>query len=287
MDAVFIVIFELQVKSKHPDVQAAQTAAQGLVASLHAKQAQPEQEWEKKEKEVVITDKDRDGGHAFIAVRSKDSGEVKVLLSDQSWKMLRARSAPLSIIFGRACIAINDRQRLLARWLLKAKAGKIVDHKNRNPLDNRLDNLRITDRAGNSQNIGQRVDGGWKGVRSVRGKWRVTVKIRGEPRAANRQFDISELDKALELYDLASLHQHKAGAYLNLPDKLEAYTKMLSTDKTKAYLEDFLGGKGKKSSLYKGVYAFADAEEASANCVVAVPTPPHTPSPSRKRKCPE
>ena len=47
----------------------------------------------------------------------------------------------------------------------------------------------------------------------------MTIKIRGQPRAANQKFNISKLDKALELYDLAVLYQHQAGACINMPDK--------------------------------------------------------------------
>jgi predicted metalloprotease with PDZ domain len=44
--------------------------------------------------------------------------------------------------------------RLLHRVIMQATDGQWIDHINRNALDNRLSNLRFTDRAGNSRNCG-------------------------------------------------------------------------------------------------------------------------------------
>lgn len=56
---------------------------------------------------------------------------------------------------------------LMHREITKAKQNEIVDHINGNTLDNRKQNLRLTDRAGNTKNSLKRSDGSskYKGVR--------------------------------------------------------------------------------------------------------------------------
>lgn len=254
IDNLYVVIFECKVWSRFTRLQDARAAAERLVIDTQRQRERNEAAWKRKEETLRIEDKDREEGIACIPAGT-ESSKAKILLSDESWKKIKARDASMHIIFGRACIRFDCKILSLPRWLLNAKPADIVDHVNGNVFDNRLDNIRITDRAGNGQNIRQAEGAGWKGVRFVRGGWRVTTKVRGQPRAANRGFDISELNKALELYDLAALHQHQAGAYLNVPKKRDSYMQMLGKPATRAYVEDFLAGKRVGSSPYKGVSA--------------------------------
>ena len=65
----------------------------------------------------------------------------------------------------------------------RAPAGREWDHRNRDKLDNRRANLRLTDRAGNSQNQGLRATNtsGFRGVHwdRRRGKWRAQIRNDG------------------------------------------------------------------------------------------------------------
>jgi hypothetical protein len=55
----------------------------------------------------------------------------------------------------------------LPRYILKAKKGQIVDHINRNPLDNRRENLRIVNARQNVLNRRMRSNTGYIGVSRI------------------------------------------------------------------------------------------------------------------------
>lgn len=78
---------------------------------------------------------------------------------------------------------IKDRLALLHRFLLNPPTELVVDHINRNPLDNRRCNLRICTRAQNSENRSPLPSG--SGIRNVHfdkntGLWRVQLRLHGE-----------------------------------------------------------------------------------------------------------
>lgn len=82
------------------------------------------------------------------------------------------------------CTKINGRPIRLHQLLLGAlPKGKVVDHINRNRLDNRRDNLRIVGYRKNVINAGMRSNNrsGHKGVFFDRQtqKWRVQITVRG------------------------------------------------------------------------------------------------------------
>lgn len=70
-------------------------------------------------------------------------------------------------------------ERMIQRSLLPSE---IVDHRNGNPLDNRRENLRLTDKAGNCQNAKRRKDNGigLKGVSKNHTKWMARIQVRSK-----------------------------------------------------------------------------------------------------------
>lgn len=68
-------------------------------------------------------------------------------------------------------------------WMMMYGAipdGYTIDHRDRNPSNNRLDNLRLATRAEQQQNRSRVSSGFPRGVRARRGRWVGTVKANGE-----------------------------------------------------------------------------------------------------------
>jgi hypothetical protein len=70
---------------------------------------------------------------------------------------------------------INRKTFHLHRFLINAPSGYDVDHINRNPLDNRKQNLRLCTRSQNNMN-----KNGIRGVSKFRDKWRARIKKDGK-----------------------------------------------------------------------------------------------------------
>lgn len=67
----------------------------------------------------------------------------------------------------------------LHRAIKEAASGQEVDHRDGDPLNNRRDNLKVTDRLGNAQNLcreGRECD---RNVYRGRGRWRVEIMVGG------------------------------------------------------------------------------------------------------------
>jgi hypothetical protein len=95
------------------------------------------------------------------------------------------------------------------RVIMQAPAGFEVDHINRNRLDNRRCNLRLTDRGGNARNCkrNRRNTSGYKGVHRVGqgGRWAAVIKYEGET------FHLgvcATAEEAAVTYDLAAMALH-------------------------------------------------------------------------------
>lgn len=96
---------------------------------------------------------------------------------------------------------------ILARLISACPKGMEVDHKNRNPLDNRKENLRICTRLQNEMNKPTRKESasGYKGVRMVKNSWVARIKIDGKFKHIGCFFSKEEAakaynEKAKELY---------------------------------------------------------------------------------------
>lgn len=60
--------------------------------------------------------------------------------------------------------------------------GRVVDHKDNNPMNNHIDNLQLLSRSDNNRKCGMnsRNASGYKGVRAYRGKWRAEIGVNGK-----------------------------------------------------------------------------------------------------------
>lgn len=77
----------------------------------------------------------------------------------------------------------GKRQRIhMHRLLADAPADKLVDHINRNPLDNRRGNLRLCTNGQNLMNgkVPSTNKSGYRGVNMNQGKWVARIKINGK-----------------------------------------------------------------------------------------------------------
>lgn len=104
------------------------------------------------------------------------------------------------------CARINHRTTYLHRFLLDAPRGKVVDHVNGNPLDNRRANLRICERSQNNANsrVPSNSSSGYKGVGLYKpkswtvAKWRAQIQKDGVKKVIG-YFDSAE--DAAKAYD--------------------------------------------------------------------------------------
>lgn len=101
----------------------------------------------------------------------KVDADVLSRASDRSWHMHQGYPAT-TVGTGKKAYKLY-----LHRFVMSAKAGTIVDHKNGNHLDNRRTNLRLASKAQNAVNTGKLVTNGsgYKGVVKHGKKFRAFV----------------------------------------------------------------------------------------------------------------
>ena len=115
---------------------------------------------------------------------------------------------------------------LLHRWIMNARRGQIVDHKNGDTLDCRRSNLRVTSTRGNAMNVTHSTNqrsGGYKGVSWNKNakKWEASIGA-GEMKPSGRRAKIhlglfDDQKRAAKVYDAAAKHFFGASAALNFP----------------------------------------------------------------------
>ena len=95
---------------------------------------------------------------------------------------------------------------------------KLVDHKNRNRLDNRLINLRLVSAKSNSQNRKTKNKSGYKGVSYIpsRDRFRAKLRIDGKWIIVG---EYNNKQAAAKAYDDAAINAYGSFAYLNFPNR--------------------------------------------------------------------
>lgn len=142
----------------------------------------------------------------------------------------------------------GDKRKKMHRLIINAKEGELVDHIDRNPLNNTRENLRIVDACENTHNQRRRINtiNNYKGTQFIKrlGLWQSRCRIYGHDYILG--FYKSEIaaayaynKKAMELSDCVLLNE------LKIPTpKLE---ELLITDRSKIIPAE-------KQSEHKGVY---------------------------------
>lgn len=109
----------------------------------------------------------------------------------------------------------------LHRFILEPPSDKQVDHKNRNGLDCRRENMRLTDWQGNGRNITQPqgdMGTGYRGVYKHHYSERWIARIRDDTGKKLYLGIFSSPELAAVAYDEAALKYHGEFAVLNFPN---------------------------------------------------------------------
>ncbi len=140
----------------------------------------------------------------------------------------------------------GKRKLRLHTYLMPAPDGFITDHKDRNGLNCRKNNLRVATYSQNSQNkkrpnIG---DGKFKGVSKHGNKWRTRIKV------GNKRFHIGSYESpelAARAYDTAAGRYFGEFAVLNFPfgSYVDEYPAITPSD-TRRHLTSLIDGFGER-----------------------------------------
>jgi hypothetical protein len=154
------------------------------------------------------------GNQRPVPVEIVVSGSFRVLFDDEDYQKILATGCPLYIRpngFGNFYVTLwkDNRHILIHRFILGATDGRIVDHANRNTLDNRKTNLRLCTKSENAVNS-TRVRGRYgRGVsKDGRGRRR---GYRAEIRASGKRLYLGSFataEEAQEAYRAASIRLH-------------------------------------------------------------------------------
>ena len=113
---------------------------------------------------------------------------------------------------GKGFYAANSEGVKLHRFLLCAKQGQIVDHRNGDGLDNRRGNIRIGSQSGNCVNRQQTPGVYLRGARPKKGKWQAYIKFQGKQRSLG-YFDTEREAHDAYVSEARRLH----GDWMSLP----------------------------------------------------------------------
>lgn len=144
-----------------------------------------------------------------------------VLLDDEDAALVEGASVSITKATYSTYVAIvrGRTRRRLARAIMNAPDGMVVDHINGNPLDNRRANLRICTVKENNWNRRRRIGGssGFKGVVRVGTRWRAIIWPNGKQIYLG---SFAEPEEAARAYDRAAREEYGEFACLNFPDPI-------------------------------------------------------------------
>lgn len=156
----------------------------------------------------------------IIQVTSNKYGTVEVLLDDKDFDLLPNKNIYL---WGSkkhrgiyAVIWVNGKAQKLHRIILGVQPGEITDHINGDPLDNRRDNLRLTNQSGNNKNSCKRksATSKYKGVHFYRPTLKWACQIQCDKVKIFLGYYDTEVQAALT-YNEAAMKYHGEYAKLN------------------------------------------------------------------------
>jgi hypothetical protein len=116
---------------------------------------------------------------------------------------------------------INGKTCCLQNLILRTLPGFVVDHKDRDPLNNTRMNLRIATIGQNNANQSLRKDNktGYKGILIYKNKWRAYIRFN------NKHFYLGTYENKIEAaiaYDTKAIEYFGEFAYLNFPNFIDA-----------------------------------------------------------------
>ena len=117
---------------------------------------------------------------ATIHVKNKREEEFKVLVSIKDIEKINKKRWYVSK-YGNTFYAYDAKGKTLHREL-KGQEGMVVDHINRNSLDNRDENLRVVTKGQNQQNtkVNKLSKTGIAGVTHCKGKYKVQISVKNK-----------------------------------------------------------------------------------------------------------
>jgi len=140
--------------------------------------------------------------------------EMIPILAKFTWCAVKSKStfyASTSV-----CVA-GKRRSLLMHRLLTGMSSSIVDHKNRNGLDNRLENLRFASKSQNSQNRVRKNRFGYRGVWKPSHSPHFAFQIAAGKKKRSK-YGFKTAEEAARAYDEASKELHGEFGIRNFKD---------------------------------------------------------------------
>lgn len=147
----------------------------------------------------------------------------EILVDEDDFSLLSRYTWHLVDGYARTSMVVGEKYfRVPMHRLITGMKKSFVDHANRNPLDNRKQNLRICTAGQNAANCrGRKNSFGFKGVSRPKTNKRYYAQISYKRRRyRSRAYD--NIEDAARAYDRLAIKYHGAFAALNFPDDVIA-----------------------------------------------------------------